>query len=137
MIKEINSENFAEEVLNSELPVVVDFNAKWCGPCRKMMPMLEELSETYSNKVKFVKVDADNNRELLTQYSVSGLPSLLVFKNSESVERMAGVMPKSTIISNIEKFNTFETMNILGTATRDFSKEITLEIAEVVINLQK
>ena len=62
MIKEIYSENFAEEVLNSELPVVVDFNAKWCGPCRKMMPMLEELSETYSDKIKFVKVDADNNK---------------------------------------------------------------------------
>lgn len=104
MIKEINSENFTEEVLNSDIPVVVDFNAKWCGPCRKMLPMLEELSETYMEKVKFVKVDADNNRELLTQYSVSGLPSLLVFKDSESVERMAGVMPKSTIISNIEKY---------------------------------
>lgn len=104
MIKEINSENFKEEVLNSDIPVVVDFNAKWCGPCRKMMPMLEELSETLADKVKFVKVDADTNRELLTQYSVSGLPSLLVFKNCESVERMAGVMPKSTIISNIEKY---------------------------------
>lgn len=104
MIKEINTDNFIQEVLQSPLPVVVDFNAKWCGPCIKMMPMLEELSEVYSDKVKFVKIDADNNRELLTKYSVSGLPSLLVFKNSESVERMAGVLPKSTIISNIEKY---------------------------------
>lgn len=104
MIKEINNDNFTNEVLNSDIPVVVDFNAKWCGPCRKMMPMLDELSESYNDKVKFVKVDADTNRELLLQYSVSGLPSLLVFKNGESVERMAGVMPKSTIISNIEKY---------------------------------
>lgn len=104
MIKEVNMENFKTEVLDSEIPVVVDFNAKWCGPCRKMMPMLEELSEAMVDKVKFVKVDADNNRELLSQYCVSGLPSLLVFKGSESVERMAGVVPKSTIISNIEKY---------------------------------
>ncbi|MBR3889842.1 thioredoxin [bacterium] len=104
MIKEINSENFKEEVLNSTLPVVVDFSAKWCGPCRKMMPMLEELSEDLADKVIFVKVDADSNRELLAEYFVSGLPSLLMFKEGKSVERMTGVMPKSTIISNIEKY---------------------------------
>jgi thioredoxin 1 len=104
MIKEVNSENFKTEVLDSELPVVVDFNAKWCGPCRKMMPMLEELSDSLADKVKFVKIDASANKELLTEYLVSGLPNLLIFKNGKSLERIAGVIPKSTIISNVEKY---------------------------------
>ena len=100
---DVTEQNFKEEVLNSELPVVVDFGAKWCGPCRKLSPVLDEIEETLSGKAKIVKVDADENRELLKQYSVSGLPSLLVFKNGEAVERMAGLVPKSTIISNVEK----------------------------------
>ncbi len=100
---DVTEQTFKSEVLDSELPVLVDFGAKWCGPCRKLSPVLDEIEETLSGKAKIVKVDADENRELLKQYSVSGLPSLLVFKNGETVERMAGLVPKSTIISNVEK----------------------------------
>ena len=101
---DVSEANFEAEVLKSELPVLVDFGAKWCGPCRKLTPVLEEIENTLSGKIKVVKVDAEENKELLKQYSVSGLPSLLVFKSGEAVERMAGLVPKSTIISNVEKY---------------------------------
>lgn len=103
MVVEVTESTFDENVLQSNLPVVVDFVAKWCGPCRKLSPILEEIESTLTDKVKIVKIDADANREIMKKYSVSGLPSLLIFKNGEPVERMAGMIPKSTIISNIEK----------------------------------
>ena len=100
----VNEQNFDEEVIKSEQPVLVDFGAKWCGPCRKLSPVLDEIEETFSDKVKVAKVDADANRDLLKQYSVSGLPSLLIYKSGAPVERMSGLIPKSTIISNVEKY---------------------------------
>ena len=100
---EINDMNFEQEVLSSEQPVVVDFWAPWCGPCRKLGPVLEELEKSFEGKMKLVKVNADENFEIMKQFSVSGLPTLLVFKNGEPVERMAGLIPKSSIINNIEK----------------------------------
>lgn len=100
---DVTEQTFEAEVLKADVPVLVDFGAKWCGPCRKLTPVLDEIENTLAEKVKVVKVDADENRELLKQYSVSGLPSLLVFKNGEAVERMAGLVPKSTIIANVEK----------------------------------
>lgn len=103
MAIDVTEETFESEVLKSEVPVVVDFGAKWCGPCRKLAPVLDEIENILDTKAKVVKVDADANRELLKQYSVSGLPSLLIFKNGETVERMTGLIPKSTILSNVEK----------------------------------
>ena len=102
-VLELNDSTFEAEVVNSEIPVLVDFWATWCGPCRKLGPVVDEISESYEGKVKFVKVNVEESLETAKKYSVSGLPSLLVFKNGEAVERMAGLMPKSTIISNIEK----------------------------------
>lgn len=103
MAIEINDSNFEQEVLNSEQPVVVDFWAPWCGPCRKMGPVLDELSSEFMNKVKFVKINTDENLKTAQDYAISGLPSLLVFKNGKALERLVGLIPKSTIISNIEK----------------------------------
>ncbi len=99
----INDSNFESEVVNSSIPVVVDFWATWCGPCRKLSPVVDEIAQAYEGKVKFVKVNVEESIETAKKYSISGLPSLLIFKNGEAVERMTGLMPKSTIISNVEK----------------------------------
>lgn len=103
MAIDINKNNLDSEVLDTEGIVVADFWAPWCGPCRKLGPVLEELEKSFEGKMKLVKVNADENFEIMKQFSVSGLPTLLVFKNGEPVERMAGLIPKSSIINNIEK----------------------------------
>ncbi len=100
---DINDANFEAEVLNCDKPVVVDFWATWCGPCRKLGPVLDEVANEFGDKVKFVKVNTDENLKTAKDYAISGLPSLLVFKNGKAVERLVGLMPKSSIISNIEK----------------------------------
>lgn len=103
MVLEINTDNFDKEVLEHNGVIVVDFFANWCGPCRKLAPLLEEVESELNTKVKFAKINTDENLEMAKNYQVSGLPTLLVFKNGETVERMVGLMPKSSIITNIEK----------------------------------
>ena len=100
---DINDSVFESEVLNSEKPVGVDFWAPWCGPGRQLGPVVVEIASEFEGKVKFVKMNTDDNLETAKNYSISGLPSLLVFKNGKAVERLVGLMPKSSIISNIEK----------------------------------
>ena len=103
MVQEINVDNFTEEVINSDKLAVVDFFATWCGPCRKLGPILEEVETELGDKVNFKKIDTDDNIDAAKEYQVSGLPTLLVFKDGEVVERMVGLMPKSSVITNIEK----------------------------------
>lgn len=103
MVLEINSDNFDREVVSYNGIVVVDFFANWCGPCRKLGPILEEVEQELASKVKFAKINTDDNLEMAKKYQVSGLPTLMVFKNGETVERLVGLMPKSSIITNIEK----------------------------------
>ncbi len=100
---EVNSDIFEQEVIKSDVPVVVDFWATWCGPCRKLSPVIDEIAQGYEGKVKFTKLNVEQNKDIATKYSISGIPCLLVFKEGEAVERMTGLMPKSTIISNVDK----------------------------------
>lgn len=100
---DISDATFEAEVLNSDKPVVVDFWATWCGPCRKLGPVLDEIATELGSQVKFVKVNTDENLKTAKDYAISGLPSLLVFKDGKAVERLVGLMPKSAIISNITK----------------------------------
>lgn len=102
-IQDINDEIFETEVEKSDLLTIVDFWATWCGPCRKLTPVLEEISNEYEGKVKFAKINVEENQESAKKYSISGIPCLLVFKDGKPVERMVGLMPKNAIISNIEK----------------------------------
>ena len=101
--KDITDATFEAEVLKSESLTLVDFWAPWCGPCRKMGPLLDEIASEFEGRLKDVKINTDENLKTAKEYQISGLPSLLLFKNGEAKEIMVGLMPKSSIISNIEK----------------------------------
>ncbi|MBQ3669796.1 MAG: thioredoxin [Clostridia bacterium] len=97
----INSNNFKTEVLESKVPVLADFNATWCGPCRSMKPMLDQLAE--ENKgYKIVSIDVDDNSELAEEYDVSSIPCLVVFRDGEEVNRSVGLIPKDMINALVE-----------------------------------
>ncbi len=100
---DINDNSFKEEVIDSDRLTIVDFWAPWCGPCRKLGPVLDEVVSEYSEKIKVVKLNTDENLKTAKEFSISGLPTLLIFKNGQPVERLVGLLPKSSIISNIEK----------------------------------
>ena len=102
-MKDITSHNFAEEVLLSELPVVVDFWATWCGPCRMVAPILEELSVENTEQFKVVKVDSDENSGLAAHYSIRSIPTILIFKGGEVVKTIIGAKPKAVLLKEIEE----------------------------------
>lgn len=102
-LAEVDGKNFENAVLKSQTPVIVDFWAQWCGPCRKLSPVLEQIQVEFSDSIKIVKINGDENMELMKKYGVLGLPTLIFFKNGQAKEVMAGLVPKSSIISNIKK----------------------------------
>ena len=96
MALEITDATFEKEVLNSDKPVMVDFWAAWCGPCRTVAPIVEEISREYQGKAVVGKVDVDANHDYASRYGVRNIPTVLLFKNGEIVGRQVGVAPKST-----------------------------------------
>jgi len=100
---EVTDSTFEQEVKKSDTPVLVDFWAPWCGPCRKLSPVIDEISAEFDGKIKVVKVNTDENLRTAQEYSISGIPSILIFKNGEAVERLVGLMQKTQIVNNIEK----------------------------------
>jgi len=95
------TENFEQEVLKSQLPVVVDMYATWCGPCKMMAPLFEQLSQELASSYKFVKVDIDQERDLAIQHNVSSIPTFLFFKNGKVVAKEMGYMSKEALIAKL------------------------------------
>ncbi len=102
-MNEITSEQWKQKVLNSDKPVFVDFWAEWCGPCRMVSPIVEELSKEYEGKVNFVKVNVDQNRDLGSKYNILSIPTLAIFRNGEVVAQTAGASSIESIRNYIDK----------------------------------
>ena len=95
--------NFEQEVLNASMPVLIDFWASWCGPCRMIGPIVEELAEEYKGRLLVAKMNVDENTNTPAQYGIRGIPALLFFKNGELVDQIVGAVPKGQLVKNIEK----------------------------------
>ena len=101
-VVEFTSANFETEVLKSDKPVLVDFWAEWCGPCRAIAPLIEEVAKTYDGQVKVGKLNVDNENQLAAQFGVRSIPALLIFKDGAVVNQIVGAVPKTKITELLE-----------------------------------
>ena len=102
MVTELNKENFGKEVKESETPVIVDFWASWCGPCKMMAPVFEEVSKDYEGKLKFAKVNTEENQELASENGIMSIPCLIVFNQGKEVDRIVGFKQKEDLKGSID-----------------------------------
>jgi thioredoxin 1 len=100
----VSDATFEAEVVNSSVPVIVDFWAEWCGPCRMIAPILDEIAASYAGRVKVVKVDVDSNSRTASQFSVMSIPTLLFFKNGKVQDQIVGALPKKMLQEKVDKF---------------------------------
>lgn len=99
----VTKENFDAEVLQSNVPVLVDFWAPWCGPCKMVGPVMEQLSEEFAGKAKIAKIDVDSQGELAVRYNVMSVPTMIIFKNGEIVDQSIGALPKPHFVDMLNK----------------------------------
>ena len=104
MARAVTTANFKDEVLSNAKPVLVDFWAEWCGPCRMVSPIVDELGTEYAEKLDVVKVNVDEEPELAQQYGITGIPALLVFKGGEIAKTMVGAKPKAILVQDLAEF---------------------------------
>ena len=98
----VNDNNFEQLVLKAEIPVLVDFGADWCGPCRMLAPIIEELAGEYSSRISFVKLDIDQNPQTATKYGIRSIPTLLLFKKAEPISQIVGFKPKKELKQSLD-----------------------------------
>ena len=98
----VTDDTFEDEVIQSDNPVVVDFWAEWCGPCKAIAPVVDELAEEYDGRVKFAKVDVDSNPNTPQKFGIRGIPALLIFKDGDKVGQLIGAAPKAKLVQSIE-----------------------------------
>jgi len=102
-IMQVTDDNFDAEIMKSEIPAMVDFWAEWCGPCRMVGPVVEELSRTYAGKIKIAKMDVDKNRQTPAKFGIRNIPTLILFKNGAVANTIIGAQPKSYIEDELKK----------------------------------
>jgi thioredoxin 1 len=101
---DVTDDTFADEVLSSSTPIMVDFWAEWCGPCRRVSPILDEIATEHSDKIKIVKLNVDDNPHTSAKYNITSIPAMYVFQNGEVVKKVIGAKPKPAIEADLAEF---------------------------------
>ena len=101
---QINTDSFESEVLKSDVPVLLDFWAEWCGPCKMMGPIVDELADEMGDKIKVGKINVDDSQEIASQYGIMSIPTFIIFKSGEKVEQLTGAMAKEGLIDKIKTY---------------------------------
>ena len=100
----VTDASFKDDVLESDVPVLVDFWAPWCGPCRMVAPVVDEIAEQYDGQIKVVKLNTDENPQVASKYGIRSIPTLMIFKGGQRVDMVVGAVPKTTLANTLEKY---------------------------------